>query len=45
MRYKTSGRPTTKCIHNEMNGPINKTKKCSYCKNEGYNKNNCQHPQ
>jgi len=34
MRRKTSGRPTTACIHNEMVESVNKPKKCSYCRNE-----------
>jgi len=41
MRRKTFGRSTTTRNYNEMNKPINKTKKGSYCRNEGHDRNNC----
>jgi len=41
MRRKTSRRPTTTCIHNEMDEPVNKPKKCSYCRNERHNRSKC----
>ncbi|XP_068485031.1 uncharacterized protein [Phaseolus vulgaris] len=42
MRHKNSGRPITTCLHNEMDQSIqNKTKRCSYYRNEGHNRGNC----
>ena len=40
MRRKAYGRPPTARLHNEMDEPINKPKKCSYCRNEGHNRTN-----
>jgi len=42
MRRKKLGRPITTRLHDEMDQSIqNKTKKCSYCRNEGHNRGNC----
>jgi len=41
MRHKTSRRPTTTRIHNEMDELVNKLKKYSYYRNEGQNRSNC----
>nr|XP_007161351.1 hypothetical protein PHAVU_001G061800g [Phaseolus vulgaris]ESW33345.1 hypothetical protein PHAVU_001G061800g [Phaseolus vulgaris] len=42
MRRKNSRRPITTRLHNEIDQSIqNKTKKCSYCRNEGHNRGNC----
>nr|XP_007149505.1 hypothetical protein PHAVU_005G075900g [Phaseolus vulgaris]ESW21499.1 hypothetical protein PHAVU_005G075900g [Phaseolus vulgaris] len=39
MQRKNLGRPITTRLHNEMDQSIqNKTKKCSYCRNEGHNR-------
>ena len=45
-RRQASGRPPTTHIHNEMDEPItNRSKKCSLCRSERHNRNNCPYKQ
>ncbi|CAL0324864.1 unnamed protein product [Lupinus luteus] len=42
MRRKSSGRPKTKRIHNEMDEvPVQQIKKCGWCRIEGHNRKSC----